>query len=1244
MTHSSFTKSFILACVSLLSFGATASSFAQTESNRKKLVMLIAEDEYETARTLPAFASEHLMQDFDVVILEGDGGLDDTTFNRIGELDSADALLISVRRRPLPPEQLAVIRRYVESGKPIIGIRTASHPFSPAKGRALPAGYAQWTTWDADVIGGNYSDHHGHGPILRATASQPNHPILEGVQLPFDSESWLYRNTPLRARTELILTGAIPGQPAEPLAWTYHRPGGGKTFYVALGLPSDFAKPAFTRLLRNGIYWATGLTSTKRGVNDLFTPSDLTLDLVLAEPTIAQPVFLNFDERGRMWVVQYLQYPEPAGLTAVARDSVWRIVYDKRKPAPPYDTPEKAAFRGKDRISIFEDVKSDGSFSQETTFVDGLNITTAVVRGRGGVWVLSPPQLLFYPDANYDDIPDGPPVVKVDGFNLEDTHSVANSLRWGPDGWLYGAVGSTVSADIIRPGIDREPLVHITGQGIWRYHPESARFEVFAEGGGNTFGVEIDEKGRVFSGHNGGNTRGFHYVQGGYLRKGFEKHGELSNPYAFGYFPAMAHPDVARFTHNFVIYEGGSLPARYHGKLIGIDPMNNYLPMANISPRGATFSTHDVDAVIRSGDKNFRPVDIKHGPDGALYIADWHDLQVNHYRNHEGQITKEDGRIYRIRGATTRPGFAAFDLTKQTSAELIQLLRSENRWMRETAQQVIGDRKDGELIGPLRQILAGRTTGQFSLESLWALNLSGGFNDATAIELLVHPDPHVRAWTIRLLGDRRAASADVTHALVEMGTKESNVEVRSQLAATAKRLPALAALSLVEVLIGHDEDAADPYIPLQIWWAIEDKVATHYDAVVDLFTSTSETSLWARPLVQNHLAARLMRRLAAAGTPSNLLAGARLLTLAPDAASRRALITGFEQAFEGRALPAMPDALVDALVKAGGGTLALRVRQKDPLALEEALKQLADPDAPILDRVRLATTLGEVPYAPAAAVFARLVGVANADLRPAVLGAAAAYPSADLTRAIIKAFPQLPANEQTIALAVLSSRRASAEAMLEAVHTGTLSAGAIPREIQDKLRLVEGGALSERVDQVFGPKVVSQPEETEREITRIIAAIHNGRGNPYNGRTLYEQLCLACHRLHNKGGDLGPDLTSYQRDDIMTLVLNIVNPNAEIREGYEPYILTTKENATYTGFLASRDNERIVLRDMAGINLTIERNSISALQGMGRSLMPDGLLQRMSDRHLRDLFAYLRTTQPLVGRDPEAVEPAPSAR
>lgn len=240
-------------CLLALVFAAGA-SFAATP--KKKLVMLIAEPEYDTARTLPEFAAAHLAQDFRVVVVSGAPTAGDTTFSGLNELADADVLLVSVRRRTPPTAQLEAIRRYVSAGKPVVGIRTASHAFALSRNQKLAEGNADWPQWDAAVFGGNYTNHHGAGPTTTVSKAAGDHPILKGITFPFTSDSSLYRNTPLRPGAVALITGSIPGQPAEPLAWTFKRADGGRSFYTSLGGPGDFKNPAFTRLLRNGLLWA----------------------------------------------------------------------------------------------------------------------------------------------------------------------------------------------------------------------------------------------------------------------------------------------------------------------------------------------------------------------------------------------------------------------------------------------------------------------------------------------------------------------------------------------------------------------------------------------------------------------------------------------------------------------------------------------------------------------------------------------------------------------------------------------------------------------------------------------------------------------------------------------------------------------------------------------------------------------------------------------------------------------------
>ncbi len=1221
-------------------------SFRFQPDDRPRAVFLIGEDEYRTEKTLPEFARKELEPlgiRCTFAIADPKAPHD---FPGVEALDDADLLVLSVRRRAPAAKEMAIIRRYIEAGKPVVGIRTACHAFD-TRGHS-PPGHLEWTTFDPDVLGGHYTGHHGNDlkPVIQRVDARKPEPIVEGVETPFTAQGSLYKTSPLASSATPLLMGTIPGHPPEPVAWINHK-GNARIFYTSLGHPGDFDIPSFRRLLRNAVLWALDkkANSTRRSAAAAAPPSsrsgpgplappaalasfrvpdDLELELVLSEPIVRQPLSLSFDERGRLWVVQYLQYPYPAGLRMVSHDGVWRAVYDKVPPAPPHH------FRGKDKITIHEDTDGDGVYDRHKTFVDGLNIATAVAHGRGGVWVLNPPYLLFYPDANRDDVPDGDPVVHLSGFGLEDTHSVVNSLRWGPDGWLYAAQGSTVTGHVARPGLDegKEP-VHSMGQLIWRYHPETRRYEVFAEGGGNAFGVEIDARGRVYSGHNGGDTRGFHYVQGGYYQKGFNKHGPLSNPYAFGYFPAMKHNRVPRFTHTFVFYEADAFPERYRGLLFGVAPLLNHVVMSESRPDGSSFQTKDVGLALSSSDPWFRPVDIKLGPDGALYIADWYDRQVNHYRNHEGQIDPASGRIYRLKSRDRHRPARPDDLAALDSPGLVDRLADPNKWTRQTALRLIGDRKDASIAPALkRRLQEAKIPGQLALESLWALDLVGGLDEPTALETLEHPDRFVRSWTARLVCDASRISPAIAAALARRASIETDVEVRSQLACSARRLPAADALPIVRALLARSEDARDIHMPLLLWWAIEAKAGTDPDAVLAMF---EDRSVWSLPIVSHTVEERLMRRFAASGTRADLDRCTRLLSMAPNPEDAKRLVAGFEAAYAGRSLAGLPKGLADAVAKYAGQSLTFGLRQGKPEAVSEAVRLLGDEHADRSKRLQILQVLGEVRRPSALPVVLRLACHAPDNaLRAAAISALAAYDDPAIAGEVLATYANMSDDVQSAAQNLLATRRSWAARFLEAVESRSIDPHTVPREVVEKLVVLGDPRLTERVSRLFGPVRPSTAGELRAEVDRLAAVVRSGSGVPKPGKQLFDRTCARCHSLFSKGGKVGPDLTTYRRDDLDTMLLNIVNPGAEIREGFSTSIVAMTDGRVLTGVVVEQDRNVVVLRSDDGQERPLARDEIEAIKASSRSIMPEGLLKGLGDQEVRDLFAYLRSTQPLI--------------
>ncbi len=969
----------------------------------------------------------------------------------------------------------------------------------------------------------------------------------------------------------------------------------------------------------------------------LKVPKDVRVELVAAEPTITQPLHISFDFKGRMWVVQYRQYPFPAGLKVVRYDQHLRAVFDRVPAAPPNHV------EGADRVTVFEDTNGDGQYDSHRDVISGLNIATSAAVTPEGIWVMNPPYLLFYEDADRDAVVDGPPTVHLTGFGLEDTHSVANNIRMGPDGWLYGANGSTTTAAVRAPlSTDPQAITAFQGQCIWRYHPSRHEFEIFAEGGGNTFGLEIDDVGLTFSGTNGGNTRGMFYPQGSYGEKTWGKHGPLTNPYAFGYFRHMRFEgDGRRFTQSLAIYQDDALPTRYHDQIIAINPLQRCVIGSSLSEDTSTFRTQDFEQTIDTDDRWFRPVNIAVGPDGAVYIADWYDTRLTHVDPRD-TWHKSSGRVYRLRAAKPDAGKpdadtadqllqsrTRFDLFSLDTQQLLQLLSHPSRTIRFSCLDVLTASSDKQLNEQLAEIVRD-TADERRLNALWILSRRDALDDALLVDLLAatEPNPDLRRWAIRLIGDRRTATPDQATALVALAANETDLHVRSQLASSAKRLPTAAGLPVIESMLRRDADAADLHLPLLVWWALESHCGRDPEAVTQLF---AEPALWETKLVQDVMLSRLMRRFAAAGTEADYLVCAALMQLAPDTSAKQRLMQGFEEAFTGRKVDALPAALRTELAlfrsQMPESDLPLRLRQGEAEAIKLALQQIANAELSVQQRVKLIETLGETKAAAAVAALQKRVSQdKSVAVKRAALQALSRFDDPGIGRTIASSYHYAmdeSSNLREIAIRTLGSRPAWAAMLLEEIAAARIAAERVPADVVMQMRSMDDPELNQSLERFWGTLRATPAEKQEKiaQVKQVIASAE--RVEMQHGQALFKQHCGKCHTLFGEGGRVGPDLTGYERTNLDFLTHAIVDPSAAIREEFTNYRLLTTDGQVLTGLLENQTPQTYTLRTAEGQAVQIARDAVEDLSASPVSLMPENLLTPLSQQDIRDLFAYL---------------------
>jgi putative heme-binding domain-containing protein len=355
------------------------------------------------------------------------------------------------------------------------------------------------------------------------------------------------------------------------------------------------------------------------------------------------------------------------------------------------------------------------------------------------------------------------------------------------------------------------------------------------------------------------------------------------------------------------------------------------------------------------------------------------------------------------------------------------------------------------------------------------------------------------------------------------------------------------------------------------------------------------------------------------------------LQLAPTPEDKKMLLTSFDNAFKGRSLGVIPGELREAIAGAGGQSLALELRTGKSTRVTEALQLAEDHSAPVEKRSAILSAFGDVPYPAAIPVLLRIATTSKGgqvSVQKTAVTALQRYDEPGIADALISALPAFSQELRLAALNVLSSRPAWAVALVDSVKRAQIPARIIAPEIVDKLRATD--SVAQTANEVFGPKIVLEKKALDAKLKALASNIQEGSGNPFEGQKQFMVACSGCHRLFGQGGQIGPDLTSYKRDDLDAMLMNVVNPSGEIREGYETVVIDTKDGRELSGFLSERYEDAIVLRELDGTSTRIAQKEIVSFKSAGRSLMPEGLLDGFEDQQIRDLFAYLRSSQPLV--------------
>jgi putative membrane-bound dehydrogenase-like protein len=951
-------------------------------------------------------------------------------------------------------------------------------------------------------------------------------------------------------------------------------------------------------------------------------PAGFHLSVIASEPHVQNPIAMTTDERGRIWIAENYSW---SGNGAGGFDPKQR-----------------------DRIVVLEDSDGDGTYENRKVFADNVHKLTSIEIGNGGVYAISLPNLLFFPDLNRDDVPDSQAQILLNGFDDDAVgHTPANGLKWGSDGWLYGRHGIQATSSIGTPEATDSQRIKIN-TGVWRFHPTSKRVETVMHGMTNSWGFDFDEHGQMFVintviGHL------WHVVPGAHVER---MYGIDLNPFAFQLIEQTADhvhwdtgekwneiqkgmsnlTDAAGGGHahiGLMIYQGDNWPAEYRNKLFTLNLHGLRINSNSLERQGTAYVGRRAPDFAFLSDPWFRGMELITAPDGSVLIADWSDTGECH--DHDG-VHRTSGRVYRLAYGSPKT-IKPFDLAKESIESLIELLSHPNAWWNRTARRLLTERllssdksTQASVSSKLQEKIVSCNEVPRLLRYLEVMFASNLATEDFLRSLLQHDNEHVRVNAIRFLIDASTVSEpnlspESLQVFEKLAIEDSSGLVHLYLASALQRLPYEQRWGIAKGLSQQSQWATDRTFPKMLWYGVEGAVPSDVDRAIQLIASSRI------PLLTENAARRLTLLLETKPTAVDSLVA---LACRDDFAFAGDIVRGMAKALEGWQKAAPPK---------GWEKLATRIEHDHASQLTKELQalRLTFGDGRAKEDLLAMVQNGGLDAAARKQALRSLVMSKPNDLAPKLLQwlgdralameairGLAQYDHPGVAQQLLSRWKGYSPAERAEVINTLSARPSTAKAMLEAIRNGKIAPSDVSAFHARQIQSFGDGDLTALLSEVWGEIKSSSAErkawmDAWRQKMDIEFVEKADLGN---GRALFQQHCSNCHVMYGVGKRIGPDLTGSNRRNLDYLLENIGDPSASVGAEFRTTIIRLDDERVITGVVVEK-TDRTVTVQTAQERITLDNQSIEATKQSTTSLMPDGLLQNLSELQIRDLLAYL---------------------